>query len=80
MLARTELVVLYRSLVNDSPRQVEQSRQGSELVVGDKWSLCVMACRIGWDELSLPGREGPVIVMRSWVVRAVGGRLGLVRG
>jgi hypothetical protein len=30
----------------------------SELVAGDKWSLCVMACRIGWNELSLAGPGG----------------------
>jgi hypothetical protein len=31
---------------------------GSELVGADKWSLCVMACRIGRNELSLAGPGG----------------------
>jgi hypothetical protein len=30
----------------------------SELVAADKWSLCVMACRIGRNELSLAGPGG----------------------
>ena len=30
----------------------------SELVAADGWSLCVMACRIGRNELSLAGPEG----------------------
>jgi hypothetical protein len=32
-------------------------RQG-ELVAADKWSLWVMACRIGWDGLSFAGPGG----------------------
>src|SRR5579864_7365933 len=42
-----------------SPRAAPSRR--SELVVADKWSLWVMACRIGRNERRLPGREGPVI-------------------
>jgi hypothetical protein len=38
--------------------RTDPNRQGSELVAADKWSLCVMACRIGWDELSLAGPGG----------------------
>ncbi len=30
----------------------------SELVAAGKWSLCVMACRIGWNVLSLAGPGG----------------------
>jgi hypothetical protein len=51
----------------------------SELVAAGKWSLGVMAYRIGWNELSLAGPGRPVITDAELGGAAFGGGLGLVR-
>jgi hypothetical protein len=48
-------------------------------VAADKWSQYVMACRIGWSELSPAGPEIRSSVIRGWMVPALAG-FGLVRG